>query len=59
MKLGAFIDRSTGLRAATSNGVPLDPKYLVIDPDEIVEEIWSLVTKRDRVEAILPPLPQA
>jgi hypothetical protein len=32
------------LRAATSNGVPLDPKFPVIDPDDIAEEIWGLVT---------------
>ncbi|MBB4480108.1 SDR family NAD(P)-dependent oxidoreductase [Rhizobium etli] len=58
VNIGAVIDRSAGLRAMTSSGAALDPKFPVIDPDEIAEEIWSLVTKRDRVEAILPPLPQ-
>ncbi|AVA24625.1 SDR family NAD(P)-dependent oxidoreductase (plasmid) [Rhizobium sp. CB3171] len=58
VNIGAFLDRSTGLRAMTSNGVPLDPKYLVLDPDDVAEEIWGLVTRRDRAEIILPPLPQ-
>jgi short-subunit dehydrogenase len=58
VNIGAVIDRSAGLRAMTSSGAALDPKFPVIDPDAIAEEIWSLVTRRDRVEAILPPLPQ-
>ncbi|PDT13010.1 SDR family NAD(P)-dependent oxidoreductase [Rhizobium sp. M1] len=58
VNIGAVIDRSAGLRAMTSSGAALDPKFPVIDPDEIAEEIWNLVTRRDRVEAILPPLPQ-
>lgn len=57
MTIGAFIDRSAGMRAATAGGKELDPRLPVIDPDEIAEEIWSLVTKRDRVEAILPQMP--
>ena len=43
----------------TSGGVTLDPRYPVLDPNDIAEEVWSLVTKRDRVEAIIPPLPGA
>ncbi|ULR43111.1 SDR family NAD(P)-dependent oxidoreductase [Rhizobium sp. K102] len=58
VNIGAVIDRSAGLRAMTSSGAALDPRLPVIDPDAIAEEIWSLVTRRDRVEAILPPLPQ-
>lgn len=59
VNIGAMIDRSAGLRAMTAGGTPLDPRYPVIDPDDIAEEIWTLVTRRDRAEAILPPLPQA
>lgn len=59
MTIGAMIDRSAGMRAATADGNKLDPRLPVIDPDEIAEEIWTLITKRDRVEAILPPTPQA
>jgi short-subunit dehydrogenase len=55
--IGALIKRSAGFAAATSDGVELDPRFPVIDPDEIAEEIWTLVTKRDRVEAILPAIP--
>ena len=57
ISIGAFIDHSAGLRAMTSGGATLDPGLPVINPDDIAQEIWTLVTKRDRVEAILPPLP--
>ncbi|MGV4792132.1 SDR family NAD(P)-dependent oxidoreductase [Rhizobium sp. F40D2] len=59
VNIGAAIERSAGLRAMTADGTPLDPRFPVIDPDDIAEEIWGLVTKRDRVEAILPPMPHA
>jgi short-subunit dehydrogenase len=59
VNIGAVIDRSAGLRAMTSGGATLDPRLPVINPDEIAQEIWTLVTQRDRVEAILPPLPPA
>ncbi|MCD7095355.1 SDR family NAD(P)-dependent oxidoreductase [Klebsiella quasipneumoniae subsp. quasipneumoniae] len=60
VNIGALIDRSRGFRAMTADGtIELDPKYLVLDPDDIAQEIWTLVTKRDRVEAILPPQPAA
>ncbi|MBB4168842.1 SDR family NAD(P)-dependent oxidoreductase [Rhizobium sp. BK538] len=59
VNIGAFIDRSTGLRAATANGMTLGPEYPVINPDGIADEIWDLVSKRDRLEVILPPLPSA
>jgi short-subunit dehydrogenase len=58
VNIGAVIDRSTGLRAMTANG-PLDPRYPILNPDDIAQEILTLVTKRDRVEAILPPMPKA
>ncbi|GGA39446.1 SDR family NAD(P)-dependent oxidoreductase [Dyella nitratireducens] len=54
LNIGAAIDRSAGLRALTAKGVTLDPRFPVIDPDDIAQEIWTLVTKRDRVESILP-----
>lgn len=53
--IGAVIERSAVHRAMTTHGQPLH--FPLISPDTIAEEIWSLVTKRDRVEAILPPLP--
>ena len=56
---GAVIDRSTGLRAMTAGGARLDPNLPVIDPDTIAEEIQTLIARRDRVESILPPLPQS
>lgn len=60
VNIGALIENSAGFRALTSGGgATLDPRYPLINPDDIAQEIWSLVTKRDRVEAILPPLPAA
>ncbi|MBE1160903.1 SDR family NAD(P)-dependent oxidoreductase [Dyella acidiphila] len=59
VNIGAAIDRSAGLRAMTANGTKLDPSFPVIDPDDIAQEIWSLVTQRDRIECILPAQPSA
>lgn len=59
VSIGAMIERSTGMRAATAGGAKLDPRLPIIDPDDIAEEIWTLITKRDRVEAILPLQPHA
>lgn len=53
--IGALIERSAGHRIMTASGQPI--AFPVISPDSIADEIWSLVTNRDRVEAILPPLP--
>jgi short-subunit dehydrogenase len=58
INIGAAIDRSAGLRAMTAHG-PLDPRFPVLDPDDIAQEIWTLVARRDRIESILPPLPSA
>lgn len=57
VNIGAMIERSAGLRAATAKGMTFDSRFPTIDPDDIAQEIWTLVTRRDRVEAILPPLP--
>jgi short-subunit dehydrogenase len=54
VNIGAAIHRSAGLRAMTANGITLDPRFPVIDPDDIAEEIWTLIARRDRVESILP-----
>jgi len=59
VNIGAVIDGSAGFRAMTSGGATLDPRYPLINPDDVAQELWTLVTKRDRVEAILPPLPSA
>ena len=59
VNIGAVLARSAGLRAMTSGGAALDPRYPVIDPDDVAEELWTLIMKRDRVEAILPPLSAA
>jgi hypothetical protein len=61
MNIGAVIAHPAGFRAMTSGGRTLDPSYPVINPDDIAEERWTLVTRRDRVEAeaIIAPLPVA
>lgn len=59
VNIGAVIEHSAGLQAMTAGGRTLDPRYPLINPDDIAQEIWTLVTRRDRVEAILPPLPTA
>jgi len=58
LNIGAVIENSAGYRAMTASGA-LDPRYPIIKPDDIADELWALVTRRDRVEAILPPLPSA
>lgn len=58
VNVGAMIDRSAGLRAAKASGSPLASGMPVIDPDVIASEIWTRITKRDQVEAIVPPLPE-
>ena len=57
--IGAVIDRSTGLRIMTARGAQIDPNLPIIDPDTIAEEIHALIARRDRVESILPSLPQS
>jgi short-subunit dehydrogenase len=57
--IGALIERSAGHRIMTASGAPLDPRLPVIDPDTIAEEIWTLVTKRERIEVVLPTMPSA
>jgi short-subunit dehydrogenase len=51
--IGASIERSGMRRAMEASGQPLQG-FPVISPDTIAEEVWTLVTKRDRVEAVLP-----
>jgi short-subunit dehydrogenase len=52
--IGALIEGSAGHAALTASGQPIH--YPIIKPAEIADEVWSLVTKRDRVEAVLPKL---
>jgi hypothetical protein len=43
----------------TSGDATLDPSYPLINPDDIAQELWTLVTRRDRVEALFPRQPSA
>jgi short-subunit dehydrogenase len=56
LHVGAMIDNSAGMAAALAAGMVLD-SLPVVDPDMLADEVWSLAAKRDRNEAILPPLP--
>lgn len=53
--IGASIERSEIRKVMEANGALLD--FPSISPDAIADELWDLVTKRDRVEVILPPQP--
>ena len=57
LHVGAMINNSAGMAAALAAGMIMDSSFPVVDPDILAEEIWSMATKRDRSEAILPPLP--
>ena len=57
LHIGALIDRSAGLTIAIGNGRTLPVDFPLINPDDLADEIWKLVTERDRVEAILPVTP--
>ncbi|MBG6596012.1 SDR family NAD(P)-dependent oxidoreductase [Pseudomonas aeruginosa] len=54
VSIGAMIERSTGLRALTSDGRELDPNLPLIDPDVIADAIWNAAKVRDQAEIILP-----
>lgn len=54
VSIGALIDRSAGKNALEASGIELNVP--IIDPDDIAEEIWTVVSRRDRAEVILPPL---
>lgn len=58
LNIGAVIERSTGMRVIKEAGLSMD-HFPKVDPDELAEEVWTLVNKRDRVESIVPPLPHA
>lgn len=55
--IGAFIKRSASFDLMASADDAALAEFPVIDPDEIAEEIWTLVTRRDRMEAMLPAVP--
>lgn len=50
--IGALIEGSAGHAAMSASGQPI--LYPVIQPSAIAQEVWELVSRRDRVEAILP-----
>ena len=59
VNIGAFIRGSGSYNAATAGGNTLAGQFPIIEPDLIAQEIWTMVHQRDRVEAVLPPLPRA
>lgn len=50
--IGGMVERSVAHQAMVAAGYPIN--FPVVSPDAIAEEIWSMITQRDRVEAILP-----
>jgi short-subunit dehydrogenase len=59
VSIGQSIERSESFAALIASGAHIDPNFAALNPDDIAEEIWTLVTERDRAEAIIPPLPSA
>jgi len=58
LNVGAVIEHSAGFRAMRAGGVLANEGYQLIDPDDIAERLWMLVTKRNQVEAIIAPRPR-
>jgi NADP-dependent 3-hydroxy acid dehydrogenase YdfG len=55
--VAAMVERSAGQRAMLSGEMAtgIDPAAIpVIDPDDIAEAFWTMVTKRDDIERQLP-----
>jgi short-subunit dehydrogenase len=59
VNIGGMIERSAMHRAATAAGAKPNPHFPLINPDDIAQEIWTLIAKRDRAEIFVPPLPSA
>jgi len=59
VSIGGIIDRSAGKRDLEAKGMKFDGSIPIIDPDDIAQEIWTLVTARNRPEVIVPPMPTA
>lgn len=57
VSIGGSVARSDSHTALLAAGIELGPDVPVIDPDDIAREIRTLVTERDRAEAIIPPMP--
>ena len=55
LNVGAVIEHSAGFRAMRAGGVLVNEGYQLIDPDDIAQRLWTLVTKRNQVEAIIAP----
>ncbi|MDD1520762.1 MULTISPECIES: SDR family NAD(P)-dependent oxidoreductase [Bradyrhizobium] len=58
LNVGAVIEHSAGFRAMRAGGVLVNEGYQLIDPDDIAQRLWTLVTKRNQVEAIIAPRPR-
>ncbi|MGC4938264.1 SDR family NAD(P)-dependent oxidoreductase [Kribbella sp. DT2] len=56
LTVAAWIDGSAGHRAASA-GDPTLGGNPVVDPADLADQYWDLLTRRDRVEQIFPPLP--
>lgn len=59
MHVGALINNSTGKRAMDDAGIPIGNSYPMIEPAELAQVVWDLITKRDQVDIVVPPLQQA
>ena len=60
LTVAAMIERSESHQALTSGelslGLPEGVSLPTVDPDDLAEQCWNLLSKRDRVELIYPPV---
>lgn len=54
MTVGGVIAGSEGHRLVVQGGQPLPPGTRVLDPRELADAVWKLVTERTRVEVAVP-----
>ena len=59
MHVGALINNSTGKRAMDDAGIPIGDSYPMVEPEELAQVVWDLITKRDQVDVVVPALQHA
>jgi len=58
LNVGAVIEHSAGFRAMRASGLLVNEGYQLVSPDDVAQKLWTLVTKRNQVEAIIAPRPR-
>ena len=53
VNVGAVIEHSAGFRAMRACGLLVNKGYQLVSPDDVAQKLWTLVNKRNQVEAII------